>query len=120
MTKILSCFVDMLVTHPKHTSELLDYWMNDIVNAITYISTVVNCKHPGVPANGNVNLTNTTLGCTVTYTCNIPFVLCGDDTRTCLPTGVWSGVAPSCNLISEYSQCVELSLINVVQEVLLQ
>ena len=118
--KILSCFVDMLVIHPKHTSELLDYWMNDIVNAITYVSTVVNCGHPGVPANVNVNLTNTTLGSTVTYTCDVPFVLCGDDTRMCLPTGVWSGVAPSCNLISEYSQCIELSLINIVQEVLLQ
>ena len=85
-----------------------------------YVSTVVNCGHPGVPSNGKVNLTNATLGSTVTYTCDVPFVLCGDDTRTCLPTGVWSGVAPSCNLISEYSQYIELSLINIVQEVLLQ
>ena len=52
-------------------------------------------------ANGNVTLTSTTLGSTVTYTCDVPFVLCGDDTRTCLTTGMWSGSAPSCNLISE-------------------
>ena len=43
MTIILSCFVDMLVTHPKHTSELLDYWMNDIVNAITYVC-IYSCQ----------------------------------------------------------------------------
>jgi len=61
----------------------------------------IDCGSPGVLANGNVIHSNTTVGSTVMYTCDLPFILCGDDTRTCLSTGVWSGSLPSCNLIRE-------------------
>ena len=65
----------------------------------------VNCGHPGILANGNIILTNTTLGSTIAYACDVSFVLCGNDTRICQSNGMWSGSLPSCNLISEYSQC---------------
>ena len=56
----------------------------------------VDCGDPGIPANGDASYENTTLDSTVTYSCNSSYVLCGDDTRTCLPNGAWSGAMPSC------------------------
>ena len=61
---------------------------------------VENCKEPDSPSNGDVDYTATTEGSTVVYSCDPGFVLCGDENRTCLSTGMWSGSTPDC--ISEY------------------
>ena len=49
------------------------------------------------PANGQVSHTGaTTLGLTVTYSCDTGYNLVGDSTRTCQATRVWSGSVPTC------------------------
>ena len=57
----------------------------------------MDCGNLTHPANGQVNLTaGTSLGQTVTYSCNTGYNLVGDSTRTCQATGNWSGSAPTC------------------------
>ena len=63
--------------------------------------SVVDCGEPDTPSNGGVSYTITTEGSTIVYSCDPGFVLCGDENRTCLSTGMWSGSVPDC--ISEYS-----------------
>ena len=66
----------------------------------------MDCKEPDTPSNGDVSYTMTTEGSTVVYSCDDGFVLCGDENRTCLSTGVWSGSVPDC--ISEYTNHLKL------------
>ena len=63
-------------------------------------SSLVSCGVPDTPSNGDASYTLTTEGSTVVYSCDDGFVLCGNQNRTCLPNGVWSGSVPDC--ISEY------------------
>jgi len=67
---------------------------------ITFSSVVLDCGAPDTPSNGGVSYTLTTEDSTVVYSCDDGFVLCGDENRSCLSTGVWSGSVPDC--ISEY------------------
>ena len=67
---------------------------------ILLINLAVDCQQPGVPSNGGVTIISTTFGSTVMYSCDSGYALCGDDTRMCLSTGMWSGSVPDC--ISEY------------------
>ena len=48
------------------------------------------------PANGEVVAFVTTFNSTATYSCNTGYTLTGDDMRTCLETGLWSGSEPMC------------------------
>ena len=60
-------------------------------------STAVDCGALTNPVNGQVSHTGgTTLGQTATYRCNADYNLVGSSTRTCQPTRVWSGSAPTC------------------------
>ena len=52
---------------------------------------------PDAPANGQRSGSGTTVGSTVTYTCNKGYTLQGDNNRTCLANGRLSGSAPTCN-----------------------
>ena len=61
----------------------------------------MDCGEPDTPSNGGVSDAITTEGSTVVYSCDSGFVLCGDENRTCLSTGMWSGSVPDC--ISEFS-----------------
>ncbi|XP_065918601.1 sushi, von Willebrand factor type A, EGF and pentraxin domain-containing protein 1-like isoform X2 [Dysidea avara] len=65
-------------------------------NVIIDDNDVVNCGEPDTPSNGGVSYTITTEGSTVVYSCDPGFVLCGDENRTCLSTGMWSGSVPDC------------------------
>ena len=60
----------------------------------------MDCGAPDTPSDGDVSYTLTTEGSTVVYSCDDGFVLCGNQNRTCLSTGVWLGSVPDC--ISEY------------------
>ena len=40
--------------------------------------------------------TNTTYNSIATYSCDTGHMLVGDETRTCLESGVWSGSTPIC------------------------
>ena len=57
----------------------------------------VDCGNLTHPTNGSVNHTaGTTVGQTVTYSCNTGYNLVGDSTRTCQAAGNWSGSEPTC------------------------
>ncbi|XP_019863662.1 PREDICTED: CUB and sushi domain-containing protein 1-like isoform X3 [Amphimedon queenslandica] len=57
----------------------------------------VNCGPLPHIANGAVSIhPDTRLGSTATYTCNSGYKLVGNDTRTCLANGKWSGQEPVC------------------------
>ena len=55
--------------------------------------SVVSC--PVLP-NGQVSWTGLTSGSNATYTCHSRYLLIGDQIRTCLSTGMWSGQESSC------------------------
>jgi CUB/sushi domain-containing protein len=61
--------------------------------------------------NGNVSVPDgTTVGGQATYSCGNGYVLSGAATRTCLPEGVWSGTAATCQPVN----CGGLTLSNGV------
>jgi len=64
----------------------------------------VDCGAPDTPSNGSVSYTLTTEGSAVVYSCDDGFVLCGDESRSCLSTGVWSGSVPDC-----ISECIMIT-----------
>ena len=61
----------------------------------------IDCGPPDEPdVNGDVDFDETTLGNTAVYTCNSGYELPSrkdSETVTCLPSGDWSGPAPSCS-----------------------
>ena len=66
--------------------------------------TVVNCGNPSALPNGNINYTNTNFGSTVTYSCNIGYILNGMNTSTCQSSGTYT-TAPVCACESE-TDCI--------------
>ena len=44
-----------------------------------------------------MTVTGLTTGSTAIYTCDTGFELVGTGFRTCLASGVWSGIDPVCN-----------------------
>ena len=75
-----------------------------------FLFSVVDCRDPGVPANGFKWLVNTFLGSVVTYSCNVGFALTGDAQRVCQVSGNWSGSLPTC--VSKINH--PLSLISLI------
>ena len=61
-------------------------------------SVAVSCgPAPKAPTNGQQNISSTTFGSTVTYTCNRGYTLQGNSIRTCMANGRWSGRPPTCS-----------------------
>ena len=61
------------------------------------ISAVIDCGNLDDPDNGQVELSNTTLGSTANFTCSQGYSLSnGNNTRTCEANGQWSGDPPFC------------------------
>ena len=60
------------------------------------VISVIDCGVLGDPTNGEVLLSSTTFNSAATYSCNTGYTLTGDDMRTCLQTGLWSGSEPMC------------------------
>ena len=57
----------------------------------------VACPVLFAPANGNIDITVTTPGSTVSYSCDPGYVLEGSAMRMCQTNGVWTGSDPVCN-----------------------
>ena len=55
-----------------------------------------DCGDLRAPRNGLVETTGTKYWDTATYSCIAGYYLVGESERTCEDTGLWSGVAPSC------------------------
>ena len=61
------------------------------------VSAVIKCSSLDDPANGQVELSNTTVGSSANYTCTRGYILSnGNNTRTCEADGEWSGDTPIC------------------------
>ena len=67
-----------------------------------YSTADVECPSLVDPPNGRVVLTGTNVGSKASYACNAKFTALGEFTRTCLPDGTWSGVAPACDRKYKY------------------
>ena len=61
-----------------------------------YLNSTGLCIELSSPTNGQVTWTGLTSGSTATYTCDSGYRLIGDQTRTCLSTGMWSGQETTC------------------------
>ena len=73
------------------SNEVLVYWY------LHFLSLVVDCGSLDNPLNGAVDISQgTTYNAMATYSCNSPYTLNGDMTRTCQADGDWSGGEPTC------------------------
>ena len=69
------------------------------------LSVGMLCSELYSPVNGEVTWTGLTSGSTATYTCDSDYQLIGDQIRTCLNTGVWSGRKPTCTRMRNVLAC---------------
>ena len=67
-----------------------------ILLVIYYTCTDIDCGPLGHPDNGRMSLSGTTYNSVATYSCDSGYGLIGNNTRTCLGTGNWSGEEPTC------------------------
>lgn len=56
----------------------------------------IECPSLSNPPNGSVSLNGVTVGSLATYECDPGFILSGNQRRSCLATGRWSGSDPQC------------------------
>ena len=67
------------------------------------VSAVIDCGSLDDLENGQVDLSNTTVGSTANFTCNQGYILTnGSSTRTCEANGEWSGDSPICECKDMY------------------
>lgn len=80
-----------------------------------YYNIATNCGELTSPGNGAVVFSGTHVGSTATYSCSEGFVLNGEEFRTCLLSGEWSGDAPTCAGNSNYH--FKLKLVMTIEDV---
>ncbi|KAK7078998.1 C-type lectin (CTL) or carbohydrate-recognition domain (CRD) [Halocaridina rubra] len=83
-----------------------EWTWNDVACELNYLNWIcqfqpASCGSPDRHENTTIGSNDSSKGATVTYQCPIGNRLIGDATRTCLPTGFWSGSAPEC----QYVEC---------------
>lgn len=59
-------------------------------------AAVIDCGALESPVHGQVKAQETKFHSVATYSCNMGYVLTGDEIRICIETGHWSGSAPAC------------------------
>ena len=64
---------------------------------ITGLPNTVACPLLVSPSDGSITITTTTPGSTVSYTCDLGYILDGPMTRECLDNGTWTDFDPQCN-----------------------
>ena len=101
----LPCKYDMCTSlkhfHVHNVCVMFSVWMS----GCNIASSVGMCSELSSPVNGEVTWTGLTTGSTATYTCDSDYQLTGDQTRTCLNTGVWSGQEPTCTCMRNALAC---------------
>ena len=66
------------------------------------------CNRLEHPDNGTVTWTRLIEGYNATYTCDVGYLLAyGNQTRTCMSNGMWSGVEPICLRMYDHCICIE-------------
>ena len=71
-------------------------YLSGVSGFIFTAKELVMCSDPGLPENGKRNVASNLVTAVVTFSCDLGYFLVGDNQRTCLPTGEWSGSIPSC------------------------
>ncbi|XP_053405410.1 polycystic kidney disease protein 1-like 3 isoform X2 [Mercenaria mercenaria] len=80
----------------------------DIIGATVGVKFVTVCATPSDITNGTMSYNGTSVGSTVTYSCDSGLVMTrGDATRTCNDTGGWSGLLPVCGDFSIGIRCTK-------------
>lgn len=80
----------------KRKSDILHPYISaDFIESFSIIA--VTCPDLLSPVNGVVRLSGKTFGSTASYSCNNGLVLIGNQMRSCLATGTWSGSEPTCS-----------------------
>lgn len=77
---------------------------NDVGCELNYLHWIcqfqpASCGSPDRHENTTIGSTDKSKGATATYQCPVGNRIIGDTTRTCLPTGFWSGSAPTCKYV---------------------
>ncbi|XP_062919336.1 complement factor B-like isoform X1 [Mobula hypostoma] len=83
-----------LLGSPTRTCLANGRWSGNAV--ICYAGADSLCPDPGIPLGGSRKVRGFDEGDTVSYLCSSGLVLRGSRTRTCLPTGRWSGRETTC------------------------
>ena len=66
-------------------------------NNLYLIFSAIDCGSLLAPEDGMIDINVTTFNNTANYSCVTGYELVGDQTRTCLASGNWSGSQPSCD-----------------------
>ena len=66
------------------------------ISFTTISITVIDCKAPPTPLNGQVEFSETLFTSRANYSCNNGYILNGSPVRLCTDTGLWSGPDPIC------------------------
>lgn len=61
-----------------------------------FLAVIADCGSLPDPANGDVSYSSTLQGSVATYTCSVGREVFGVSSRTCPPSGDWSGDPPIC------------------------
>lgn len=83
----------MCVNQSNYTGDHLKYMSLCILFSP---SKATDCGPLDNPKNGNVTLSDTIFRAEAVYACNEGHSLVGNNTRTCLTNGNWSGSEPEC------------------------
>ena len=76
------------------------------------ILTVIDCGCLQI-GNGSVTVDSTTVNSVATYHCNTGYDLVGTETRTCMASGMWSGIKPTCSKGVHKHNILLFSLLNL-------
>ena len=90
------------------SKRLIENFSNVISECSSTVQPISVCEPPPVPDNGNFVLSN--YNQTVTFTCNLGYILSGSSVRICNTDGSrWSGIQPSCGKpVREKRTCKDL------------
>ena len=88
--------LELLDTIVKKVNTLLVCLHNCCVIRMLKCFPDIDCGSLDDPTNGVVSVSSTTFSSTAIYSCNTGYALTGDDMRTCLESGRWSGSEPTC------------------------
>ena len=69
------------------------------------------CEKLTDPANGNVKVSGIYPGDKAIYKCDIGYILVGESSRKCLPSGKWSGEAPKCARMSYHNFAIFMIIV---------
>ncbi|XP_078356262.1 CUB and sushi domain-containing protein 2-like [Oculina patagonica] len=59
-----------------------------------------SCGNPGVPENGKKNSSIYQYGNSIEFECDVGYTLQGSQVRTCQTNGQWTGIQPTCPIVS--------------------